>query len=210
MEIIYVLAGLWVVLTVWGKFSGQAEKEKREKEKAAERARPPILCSICKRPNKNQGDAICEIFRPAGPKNIKICDNCLKKYHFCNECHQPFTQVFSIWEKGKFCQSCFEKRYRSFRDTREAARIFYGGYCTNCGKSRNIEVHHKTYVREGREHLNDLMVLCRSCHNIQHSKVHTGQRGGKYVYKKGKKTYVTEQDYAFQPRAGDKRQNRNE
>lgn len=206
MKIIFLLVALWVLSSVWGKISEYAENKKRERERAAERARPPILCSICKRPNKMQGDAICETFRPAGPNNIRICDNCFRQNHFCNECQQPFTQLYSIWTKGHFCRNCFEKKYRSFRDTRKAARVFHGAYCAICGKSRNIEVHHKTYAREGRELLDDLVVICRSCHNLQHSNVHSGSRGGKYVYRKGKKKYVTEEDYVYQPEAGDKRQ----
>lgn len=42
----------------------------------------------------------------------------------------------------------------------------YGRACANCGSRNNLQVHHKTYKRLGRERLSDLQVLCRECHRI--------------------------------------------
>lgn len=43
--------------------------------------------------------------------------------------------------------------------------------CADCGKSkeeRPLEVHHITYIRRGKENLDDLMTLCRDCHQERH------------------------------------------
>lgn len=43
--------------------------------------------------------------------------------------------------------------------------------CADCGdsnKEKAIEVHHITYIRRGKENLEDLMTLCKDCHNERH------------------------------------------
>jgi len=210
LEILIVLGAVLLVLHLFAKFEEQKEQERRRIDMAVERKRPPILCKICRKPNKNLGDATCEKFNTAGPNNIKICGDCLRKYSFCSDCQQPFKhdQLFREWYGGSYCKNCFEKKDRNFRDTRRAAKQYHGNYCNICKNNRNIEVHHKTYTREGRERFDDLVILCKTCHLIQHSQVHTGPQGGKYVYSKGKKKYITEEQYTYQPIPGDKRNKR--
>lgn len=45
-----------------------------------------------------------------------------------------------------------------------------GGKCERCGSNKRLHVHHLTYKHRGEEfrHLDDLMVLCRSCHREVH------------------------------------------
>ena len=46
-----------------------------------------------------------------------------------------------------------------------------GNKCADCGKSRDeepLEVHHITYIRRGRENMEDMMTLCRECHHERH------------------------------------------
>lgn len=43
-----------------------------------------------------------------------------------------------------------------------------GRACEQCGSTVTIHVHHKTYERLGNEKLNDLMVLCKACHDVIH------------------------------------------
>jgi hypothetical protein len=38
--------------------------------------------------------------------------------------------------------------------------------CRLCGDDRELEVHHRTYARWGREALADVTVLCRGCHDL--------------------------------------------
>jgi hypothetical protein len=42
------------------------------------------------------------------------------------------------------------------------------GCCSVCKSTNNLNVHHKTYERLGRERNKDLVVLCRDCHLIEH------------------------------------------
>ena len=49
------------------------------------------------------------------------------------------------------------------------------GYCSCCGTSRNIHVHHKIYYDDGRmawEYSdNELTTLCADCHMLEHDLV---------------------------------------
>ncbi|MDF2530707.1 MAG: hypothetical protein K0Q65_288 [Clostridia bacterium] len=42
--------------------------------------------------------------------------------------------------------------------------------CADCGKLKDesLEVHHVTYIRRGKENLEDLMTLCKDCHQERH------------------------------------------
>lgn len=40
--------------------------------------------------------------------------------------------------------------------------------CRDCGSRRNLHIHHLTYVRLGRERLDDLLTLCKGCHEVRH------------------------------------------
>lgn len=65
--------------------------------------------------------------------------------------------------------------YRDFMDSEEwrriadAAILRAGGACQTCKSSRDLQVHHNTYVRfGGRELETDLVCLCAGCHTIIH------------------------------------------
>lgn len=42
--------------------------------------------------------------------------------------------------------------------------------CQKCNSTSNLHIHHGTYVRVYKERLSDLYVLCKSCHDLFHSK----------------------------------------
>ena len=50
--------------------------------------------------------------------------------------------------------------------------------CWLCGTANNLDVHHIHYKNLGHENLEDLSLLCRTCHTNYHA------------YKKGKKTVI--------------------
>lgn len=58
------------------------------------------------------------------------------------------------------------------------ARVIFrdGGVCQadwgngKCQSRREIEVHHKTYVRFGCENMGDLVTLCHDCHERVHGR----------------------------------------
>jgi HNH endonuclease len=43
-----------------------------------------------------------------------------------------------------------------------------GWMCALCEETAELEVHHRTYRRLGREHPDDLVVLCGRCHRRHH------------------------------------------
>jgi hypothetical protein len=44
--------------------------------------------------------------------------------------------------------------------------------CTNCGNTKSLHIHHKSYQHHNHEHehIEDLITLCGHCHNIVHEK----------------------------------------
>lgn len=40
--------------------------------------------------------------------------------------------------------------------------------CFICGSKKNLQAHHKTYERAGKERMADLVCLCQDCHNATH------------------------------------------
>lgn len=40
--------------------------------------------------------------------------------------------------------------------------------CQLCNRPDDLDAHHRTYERLGHEHLEDLTVLCRTCHDRHH------------------------------------------
>ncbi len=43
------------------------------------------------------------------------------------------------------------------------------GRCERCGSRRRLTIHHRTYVRLGRERRRDVSVLCWDCHRGHHA-----------------------------------------
>ena len=64
--------------------------------------------------------------------------------------------------------------YRLYLDSdiwkkKRRERIEKDGFkCSVCGSAKNLNVHHITYERLGREDLEDLVTLCRDCHSRLH------------------------------------------
>jgi 5-methylcytosine-specific restriction endonuclease McrA len=60
-----------------------------------------------------------------------------------------------------------------WRDTRRRALQRAGYQCKRCeARGERFEVHHLTYDRLGRELEGDLVVLCESCHALEHMPKH--------------------------------------
>jgi len=51
---------------------------------------------------------------------------------------------------------------------RKAALDHYGSKCSECGYTKHLQVHHKTYANIGNEQMEDLQVLCSVCHKLKH------------------------------------------
>lgn len=72
-----------------------------------------------------------------------------------------------------YAEKLRDPRWKEFR---QAAFIFHGPFCTNCGSEyrsidESIHVHHKRYIN-GKEpweyHMSDVSVLCWECHKDIH------------------------------------------
>lgn len=57
---------------------------------------------------------------------------------------------------------------QEWKDKRDELFRIRGRRCERCNSSKNIQVHHLTYERVFNELLNDLEVLCKTCHEIEH------------------------------------------
>ncbi len=44
----------------------------------------------------------------------------------------------------------------------------YGRKCIRCGETTSLNVHHLTYKNVGNERSEDLICLCKNCHNKEH------------------------------------------
>jgi hypothetical protein len=51
-----------------------------------------------------------------------------------------------------------------------------GWRCNKCGSTKDLQVHHKNYLRLWRERDKDLEVLCRGCHEGEHEAIVTADR----------------------------------
>lgn len=68
-------------------------------------------------------------------------------------------------------------RTTAWRNLSTAVKERDGYRCKLCGSRDELEVHHKTYERIGREDLDDLVTLCHRCHGI----VTMASRIGKFL-----------------------------
>lgn len=82
---------------------------------------------------------------------------------------------------------------------RERALKKHGRICKACGSTDpGLHVHHHTYDRFKRERMDDLVILCKPCHDIVH-RMHNAQR-----FAKGPNLTLTEVTFAFLKRANPK------
>jgi hypothetical protein len=60
-------------------------------------------------------------------------------------------------------------RSDAWKERRSRAVERAGGRCAVCNARGPLEVHHRRYDRVGRELPEDLLVLCRDCHDVFHT-----------------------------------------
>jgi hypothetical protein len=73
----------------------------------------------------------------------------------------------------ELCSMPYEEYLKTpeWREKREQALERDGHCCRVCNSGKNLDVHHRTYVRRGNESPNDLTTLCRSCHEYFHKRI---------------------------------------
>lgn len=110
--------------------------------------------------------------------NCQYCGKELVRKQFKSK-----KEDMAVFRKRKYCdRECMRKAYikvgyntASFTDSHATARkikeLFIDiDYCEICGKKGRLDVHHKDHDYNN-NNLDNLMVLCRSCHSkIHHPK----------------------------------------
>lgn len=78
-----------------------------------------------------------------------------------------------------------------WKEKRKFALEFYGNRCGLCGSKYDLEIHHRSYKNIFRELMEDLMILCETCHKRHHRNE---------VLKNGKKSrYMKDPNYDTTP-----------
>jgi len=67
--------------------------------------------------------------------------------------------------KAEYKKYLKSEHWQSFR---KEAIEHHGSFCSLCGGKEKISVHHLTYKNRGHENLDDVVVLCDSCHKEIH------------------------------------------
>lgn len=109
-------------------------------------------------------------------KNILVHLHCTHTPHFCTVeslktryIMQPFTENSEVYQ-SLLQSECWEKRRKKILE-----RDNYS--CVRCGSTNNLNVHHRQYHKKAFNHSfvkpwayksNNLVTLCRSCHQMGH------------------------------------------
>jgi 5-methylcytosine-specific restriction endonuclease McrA len=94
---------------------------------------------------------------------LKTCEDCIG----LDLDLEPPTQKAS---KGRIIHRVYLQT-KEWRDKRLKALKRAGYACQICKAVDELDVHHNTYERLGREYLSDLVVLCRTCHDVFHERL---------------------------------------
>ena len=97
------------------------------------------------------------------PKKIR------KRKHSAKSKQFPVKQIVKP-RKIDYNKYIKSKKWKQFR---LIALDFYNHECGCCGSRHELEVHHKTYKNLGNEKIEDVMLLCHTCHLEEHPKYKT-------------------------------------
>lgn len=77
------------------------------------------------------------------------------------------TYNVSQWQLQKMPYGLYLQtdHWKHFKDE---ALGFYGHKCQLCNGDKRLNVHHRNYDNRGRETFNDVIVICRDCHERHH------------------------------------------
>lgn len=104
-------------------------------------------CDICRTPFRSKN---AEAARMMAAGKLRVCDT-------CRRAGARTTLPYSEYLKTEGWQQ------------RRAKALAEGGHkCRVCAAVAALEVHHNTYERLGHERAADLVVLCRTCHQLFH------------------------------------------
>jgi 5-methylcytosine-specific restriction endonuclease McrA len=92
----------------------------------------------------------------------------LKKNELIDKPFYPNKNYYEIVDK--FMPPELKREYLKSQKWKKMKKFihFRDGVCQLCGSDKNLEVHHITYDRLGDENPDDLILLCRTCHQDIH------------------------------------------
>lgn len=87
----------------------------------------------------------------------------LPEYNAVDEMYRVLISALKAMDYKEYIKTDHWQHFRS-----EAVKHF-NRTCQLCGANdTTLDVHHKTYVNRGRETFNDVILLCRHCHDLYH------------------------------------------
>ena len=130
-----------------------------------------VDCQACKAENI----VLCKSWHEYKEKiNKYVCSGCKEKEFSERERHYQAWEQKQKIKKDKISQSknMPYKEYlltEHWREIRESALKRAGYRCFLCSKGESLHVHHRTYENLGEESPDDVIVLCRDCHEKHHN-----------------------------------------
>jgi hypothetical protein len=110
---------------------------------------------------------------------IKICKTGkASRYEFVDDAKILGNSQLPNTENGKIFSYQEYLKSEEWKRIRKKVLIKFDWSCGVCKSKNDLHVHHKTYENIGNElkHLKDLIVLCRNCHSLFHSKLKEGEK----------------------------------
>ena len=125
---------------------------------------PVALCRVGKHVDKSTS---CDTGTSAPKKSLKKGRN--RRRRRKHKSGQPPSKD-SSWRNAAGEVKDYRKYIKSdeWQAVRARALRHYRRRCCECGSRDELQVHHRTYVRIGRERMEDLEVLCKWCHMARH------------------------------------------
>lgn len=106
---------------------------------------------------------------------------------------------FFIYMDNQYREYLISKKWEWYK---KAIHHIYNDECYICNSCRELHVHHKTYERIYHEDLDDLVLLCKSCHEKVHNDINrrnfvlkyfANSLSTKMIYNKYKKNFWKEE-----------------
>ena len=99
-----------------------------------------------------------------------LCEVCDQGLAHCLEEERRAQQLTAKTRQNELRAMSYQEylKTREWKVKRNRALIQAGNRCKLCRGTARLDVHHNHYTRRGNELLEDLVVLCRSCHEHFH------------------------------------------
>ncbi len=109
------------------------------------------------------------LFKYCFPLKCRAVEYCNK----WNDIPKYFDKEISSLENTHYCQ--YKEAYHNYLDSNQWSNIRNivlmraKWSCEKCDSMEHLDVHHLNYKSIFNENLKDLLLLCRSCHQDQHT-----------------------------------------